>query len=284
VITRRTLLRGIAAAPAGISVMKAARGAHVKIGVTDWNLHQTAKVDAVALAKNLGFDGIQVSLGRAVGGKLPLDDGDVQARYLEAAKANGIPINSTCLDVLHVNYLKNDKLGQRWVSDGVRITRSLNSGVILLPFFGKGALNTAEEKEYVADVLRELAPDAEKAKVILGLENTISAADNLKILDRVGSKAVQVYYDVGNSTAGGFDVVREIEQLGHKNICEIHLKDNPHYMGEGAIDFRAVAHAINDIEYRGFAVLETDAPSHSVEADMRRNLTYIRRIFADAKV
>ena len=283
-ITRRTLLRGIAAAPAGISVMKAARGAHVKIGVTDWNLHQTAKVDAVALAKNLGFDGIQVSLGRAVGGKLPLDDGDVQARYLEAAKANGIPINSTCLDVLHVNYLKNDKLGQRWVSDGVRITRSLNSGVILLPFFGKGALNTAEEKEYVADVLRELAPDAEKAKVILGLENTISAADNLKILDRVGSKAVQVYYDVGNSTAGGFDVVREIEQLGHKNICEIHLKDNPHYMGEGAIDFRAVAHAINDIEYRGFAVLETDAPSHSVEADMRRNLTYIRRIFADAKV
>jgi len=285
VITRRTLLRGAASVPAGASLLKAWRGgAHVKIGVTDWNLHQTAKVEAVALAKNLGFDGIQVSLGRATGNKLPLDDGELQARYIAAAKASDIVINSTCLDVLHVNYLKNDKLGQRWVSDGIRVTRALNTGVVLLPFFGKGALNTAEEKLYVADVLRELAPEAEKAKVILGLENTISAGDNMKILERVGSKAVQVYYDVGNSTNGGFDVVREIEQLGRKNICEIHLKDNPHYMGEGKIDFPAVVHAINDIEYRGFAVLETDSPSHSVEADMKRNLTYIRRLFADAKV
>jgi sugar phosphate isomerase/epimerase len=271
--------------PAGASLLQAWRGgAHVKIGATDWNLHQTAKLEAVALAKSLGFDGIQVSLGRAAGDKLPLDDAELQSRYIAAAKANDILINSTCLDVLHVNYLKNDKLGQRWVSDGIRVTRSLNTGVILLPFFGKGALNTAEEKLYVADVLRELAPEAEKAKVILGLENTISAADNLKILERVGSKAVQVYYDVGNSTNGGFDVVREIEQLGRKNICEIHLKDNPHYLGDGKIDFPAVVHAINDIEYRGFAVLETDSPSHSVEADMKRNLAYIRRLFADAKV
>ncbi len=252
--------------------------------MTDWNLHQTAKLEAVALAKSLGFDGIQVSLGRAQDGKLPLDDHEIQARYVAAAKANDITINSTCLDVLHVNYLKSDKLGQRWVADAIRITPALNSRVILLPFFGKGALNTGEEKMYVADVLRELAPEAEKANVILGLENTISAADNLKILERAGSKAIQVYYDVGNSTQGGFDVVREIEQLGRKNICEIHLKDNPHYLGEGKIDFRAVVHAINDIEYRGFAVLETDAPSHSVEADMKRNLTFIRRLFADAKV
>jgi sugar phosphate isomerase/epimerase len=259
-------------------------GARVKVGVTDWNLQQTAKIEAVALAKKLGFDGIQVSLGRPASDKLPLDDAELQARYIAAAKANDIVINSTCLDALHVNYLKNDKLGQRWVSDAIRITRALNTGVILLPFFGKGALNTAEEKLYVADVIRELAPDAEKEKVILGLENTISATDNLKILERAGSKAVQVYYDVGNSTHGGFDVVREIEQLGRNNICEIHLKDNPHYLGDGKIDFPAVVHAIRDIEYRGFAVLETDSPSHSVEADMKRNLAYIHRLFTDAKV
>jgi L-ribulose-5-phosphate 3-epimerase len=268
---------------AGAAALGARPGARIKIGVTDWNLHQTAKLEAVALAKSLGFDGIQVSLGRAVDGKLPLDNPEVQARYVSEAKAQKIPINSTCLDVLHVNYLKSDKLGQKWVSDGIRITRALDSGVMLLPFFGRGALNTAEEKEYVGDVLRELAPEAEKANVILGLENTISAADNLKILERARSKAVLVYYDVGNSTGGGFDILREIEMLGRKNICEIHLKDNPHYLGEGKIDFPAVIHALNNIGYQRFAVLETDTP-HSVEADMRRNLTFVRRLFTDAKV
>jgi L-ribulose-5-phosphate 3-epimerase len=284
VTTRRSFFRSAAALAAGAAVLDARPGVQVKIGVTDWNLRQTAKVEAVALAKSLGFDGIQVSLGRAVEGKLPLDNPEIQARYVSEAKAQKIPINSTCLDVLHVNYLKSDKLGQRWVSDGIRITRALNSSVMLLPFFGRGALNTAEEKEYVGDVLRELAPEAEKANVILGLENTISAEDNLKILERSRSKAVLVYYDVGNSTGGGFDILREIQMLGRKNICEIHLKDNPHYLGEGKIDFPAVIHALNDIGYQRFAVLETDTPSGSVEADMRRNLAFLRRLFADAKV
>src|SRR5438309_8995432 len=92
----------------------------LKIGVTDWNLKQTGKIEAVALAKRLGFEGVQVSLGRTpIDGKLPLDNPDVQARYLAASKAEGIPLDGTCLDILHVNYLKNDKLGQKWVADAI---------------------------------------------------------------------------------------------------------------------------------------------------------------------
>src|SRR6266566_3771172 len=51
----------------------------LRIGVTDWNLHLTGKVEAVALASQVGFDGVQVSLGRKpVNGKLPLDDAALQ--------------------------------------------------------------------------------------------------------------------------------------------------------------------------------------------------------------
>ena len=81
--------------------------------------------------------------------------------------------------------------------------------------------------EYTGDALRDLAPEAEKADVILGLENTISAEDNVRIMDRARSKNVLVYYDVGNSTNNGFDVVKEIRWLGKDRICQIHLKDNP---------------------------------------------------------
>jgi len=93
---------------------------------------------------------------------------------------------------------------------------------------------------------------------------------------------VLVYYDVGNSTKNGFDVVKEIRWLGKDRICQFHLKDNPHFMGEGKIQFAPIVHAIRDIGYSGYANLETDAGKNSVEADMRRNLLYIRGVMARA--
>ena len=94
-------------------------------------------------------------------------------------------------------------------------------------------------------------------------------------MDRTQSSAVLTYYDVGNSTNNGFDVVKEIRWLGSARICEVHLKDNPHYLGEGKIDFKAVIDALADVGFDGWAQLETDSPA-SVEADMRRNLKFIR--------
>lgn len=275
-ISRRSFL-----ASASVALPAWARSGRLKIGVTDWNLRLTGKVEAVETAAQLRFDGVQVSLGRKpVDGKLPLDDGVVQQQYLTASKMHNIPIDGTCLDILHVNYLKNDKLGQKWVADSIPITRKLNARVILLPFFGKGALTTREEMDYVGDALREVAPEAERAGVILGLEDTISAEDNVRIMERTKSSAVLTYYDVGNSTEGGFDVVKEIRWLGKDRICQFHLKDNPHYLGEGKIDFPPVIKAIEDIRFRGFANLETASPSQSIDQDMTRNLLFVRRLLS----
>jgi len=277
-ISRRSLLIGGAGVPFARGWARA-RG--LKVGVTDWNLRLTGKVEAVETAARLRFDGVQVSLGRTpIDGKLPLDDTVVQQQYLTASKIHKIPIDGTCLDILHVNCLKNDKLGAKWVADAIPITKKLDTRVILLPFFGKCALKTPQEMDYVGDVLREIAPEAEKAGVILGLEDTISAEDNVRIMERSKSPAVLTYYDVGNSTQNGFEVVKEIRWLGKDRICQFHLKDNPHYLGEGKIDFPAVLKAIEDIGFHGFANLETDSPSKAVEDDMSKNLRYVRRLLA----
>jgi L-ribulose-5-phosphate 3-epimerase len=274
--TRREMLLA-AAAPALLG-----KKAGFKIGVTDWNLQLAGKVEAVALAAKLGFEGVEVSLGRKpVDGKLPLDNAELQEQYLAEAKKHNIRLAGTCLDILHVNYLKNDKLGQKWVADGIPITKKLNARVMLMPFFGKGAMETPQEMDYVADVLKELAPEAEKAGVLLGLEDTISAEDNVRIMDRVKSKALQVYYDVGNSTKNGFDVIREIRWLGAKRICQIHLKDQG-YLGEGSIDFARVIKTMDDAGYKGFANFETSSPSKNIEGDMKRNLAYVRKLMSSA--
>jgi L-ribulose-5-phosphate 3-epimerase len=278
-MTRRSALQTLLASGVLLPATGGSRNRGPRIGVTDWNLQKTGKIEAVALAAKLGFDGVQVSLGRKPDSdKLPLDDASIQSQYLAAAKQHGIALSGTCLDILHVDHLKDNKRAQKWVADSIPITANLKADVVLLPFFGKASLTNHAEMDYVAGVLKEIAPAAEKAGVTLGLEDTISAEDNMRIVDRAGSSAIKVYYDVGNSTGGGFDVVKEIRWLGAPRICQMHLKDNPHYLGEGSIDFPAVMKAITDIGFEGFANLETDCPSKSVENDMARNLKFIRAL------
>ena len=281
-ITRRKFL-GSAVVASLCSPMAFAKQEKLRIGVTDWNLNLGANPEAVPLAAKLGFEGVQMSFGRQlVDGKMPTDNPEVIARYLSLSKQYKIPIDGTCVDKLHENGLKSDPLASKWVLDSIRLTKALDTKVLLLPFFGRWALQTKDEMDHVGDVLRDLGPEATKAGVILGLENTISAEDNVRIMERSRSASVLVYYDVGNSTAAGFDLVREIRWLGKDRICQFHLKDNPHYLGEGNIQFAPIMRAIRDIRFSGFANLETDAPSKQLEADMRKNLAYIRNVMAQS--
>ena len=71
--------------------------------------------------------------------------------------------------------------------------------VVLLAFFGNGDLvNDEKGVDEVVRRLKKVAPKAEKAGVILGLESWLSAEDTVRIMDRVGSSAVKMYYDVCN--------------------------------------------------------------------------------------
>jgi sugar phosphate isomerase/epimerase len=280
-MTRRRVVQSMAFAGMGWRIAAGA-GGKLTIGVTDWNLKLAANPDALPLAKRIGFDGVQVSFGRRiVDDKMPLDNPQTISRYLSVSRENQIPIDGTCVDRLHDNGLKSDKQAIKWVLDAIRLTSALRARVLLLPFFGKWAIENPDERNAVGDALREVVPEAEKAGVILGLEDTISAEDNMRIMDRAQSNYVSVYYDVGNSTQAGFDVVKEIRWLGKRRICQFHLKDNPHYLGEGTISFPHVMEAIRDIGFTGAANLETDTHAGSgVEADMKRNLAYIRQLIA----
>ncbi len=268
---------------AGVSALAGARAfggaSSLRIGVTDWNLHLGAQTEAVAKAADLGFPGVQISFGRElVDGRMPADQPGIIAQYLASAKQHGITIDGTCVDKLHDNGLKSDPLAMKWVSDSIRLTRAMNTRVLLVPFFGRWAIQTESEKARVGDALRELAPEAEKAGVILGIEDTISAEDNVRIMDRARSNQVRVYYDVGNSTIAGFDVVKEIRWLGAERICQFHFKDNPHLLGDGAIPFEPIVRAIRDIGWSGWVNLETDARPGKLDEDLRRNLSYVRRV------
>jgi sugar phosphate isomerase/epimerase len=178
--------------------------------------------------------------------------------------------------------LASDPRGPAWLNQTIEATKDLGANVILLAFFGKGDLRAGKELKK-ADVdavvarIKEAAPKAKEAGVFLGLENTLSAEQNLAILNSIKDDMVRIYYDVGNSTDNGYDVPAEIRRLGDR-ICQIHFKDGGRYLGEGKVKMDPVAEAINAINYKGWIVLETAVPSKDRDADFKKNADFVRKL------
>jgi len=265
-------LRARAATP-GAALAKA----KIRIGGCDWSLRKEGDPASFAAAKEAGLDGVEVSCGKGES-RLPISDPERRNRFLAEARKHALAIPSTCLEILHRDGLKSHPKAAGWVLEAIEPTRALGARVILLPFFGRQSINERAEQKAAAERLKPIAPVAEKAGMVLGLENTISAEDNAWILDQVGSKAVRVYYDVGNSSARGFDIYKEIPWLGKDRICQIHLKDRNHLLAKGEIDFPRAVEAILKSGFEGWAVLET-AVLTNVKDDFSANAEYVRKLF-----
>lgn len=284
-ITRRRFLATTAGGLAGtvlassVSYAQTAAG-KVRVGVCDWSLGMRGP-EAMAVAKGIGLDGVEVSAGDAAD-TLQIADAAYRQQYKEAVQKTGVATASVAMGFLNGSPLATEPRGPAWLDQTIAATQDLGAKVILVAFFGKGDLRRGKElKEKEVDALverlKDAAPKALEAGVILGLENTLSAEQNLAILDRVKNDAVRVYYDIGNSTDNGYDVPAEIRLLKDR-ICQIHFKDGGHYLGEGKVKVPPVAEAIHAIEYKGWIVLETAMPSNKRDADFKRNADFVRSL------
>lgn len=249
-----------------------------KLGVCDWTIGKTADPGSFEIAKRIGLDGVQVDFGRGES-SLPLFDEQLQQNILEEARNNKMEIASLAMGVLNDIPLKREYRAERWVRQGIEVAEAMGVKVILLAFFGEGDLRNDEQGvNKVVQRLRQIAPDAEMADVTLGIESWLSAEQHIDIIERVGSRVVKVYYDVGNSHKEGHDIYKEIRQLGPL-ICQFHAKDYDDLYGKGSIDFEEVRRAIDDIGYRGWLVMEGTKMPLGVEESCRYDAEYLRGIF-----
>jgi sugar phosphate isomerase/epimerase len=254
------LAGGLAVAYACTPLFSASDKRRIKIGACDWSLRKMCDPAAFELAKQIGLDGVQVSLG-TLENDMRLRQPEVQRQYKEAAKNAGLEVASVAIGELNRIPYKRDPRTVAWVSDSIDVCRALGVNVVLLAFFSEDDLRG--DKAGVDEVVRrlkEVAPKAEKAGVRLGIESWLSADQHLEIIDRVGSKAVAVYYDVCNSNDMGYDIYKEIRALGHR-ICEVHAKENGALLGQGKVDFKKVGAALEDIGYRGWVQIEGAVPA-----------------------
>ena len=250
------------------------------IGACDWSIGGMGQPAALETARAIGLDGVQVSFGRP-GGPNDLRREEVRKEYQQQARQHHVQIASLAMGLLNeVPYAVAPETEQ-WVADCIEVMPKLSVQVVLLAFFSNGDINGKPElQKEVARRLKKVAPLAEKAGVILGIESWMSADDHLRILDAVGSPAVQVYYDVANSHKMGYDIYREIRQLGRERICEIHCKENESLLGKGVVDFVRVKEAVDEIGYRGWLIIKgaTD-PALGMRESYVLNQKFLRSIF-----
>ncbi len=252
--------------------------ASVRFGVCDWTIGKTGDPAALELASKLGLEGVQVSLV-IKSDRLELAQASLQKSYLEAAEKHGIGIASFAIGDLNNIPYKSDPRAEQWIEQSIDICRAMNVKIVLVPFFGKGDLrNDPNGTKTVIERLKRVAPKAENAGVILALESWLSAEDHLKIINAVGSSAIQVYYDVGNSQEAGYDILKEIRLLGAR-ICQFHAKDSKDLYGKGTMDFKAVRRAMEDIGYNSWFVLEGTQLPLGVVKSIRYDLDYLRSVF-----
>lgn len=132
--------------------------------------------------------------------------------------------------------------------------------------------STEESRKAFADGLCRAAGLAARMQVMLGVEimdtsfyNSISK--HLWFERRVASPWLRVYPDIGNLTAWGNDVQKELEK-GISSIVGVHLKDTlavtPEFagrfkgvpFGSGCVDFQAFFRRMELLNYRGPYLIE----------------------------
>lgn len=305
-LDRRDFLRrtGVTLACFGVLGQREASAAlRPKVGMCEWNLGRSCDPEMIIKADQVGVQGIQIDVGTDPD-NIAVRDASIRERYRELARIHEITIHSVAAGwILNRIPLKSEPQSAVYVIDALEAAASLGADNILVAFFSNGDLrlkdSTGELRRIsddpsegyeldtqglarVVEVLRQIVPRAEDKGIVMGLETTITAQQTLEMIDRIGSKMVRVYYDVGNSTRYGYDVPSEIRMLGNEAICEIHLKDpESGLLGrpEGIVDFQGIADACKAIGYDKWYVLETSGREGRFLEDTQANVVYVQKTF-----
>jgi L-ribulose-5-phosphate 3-epimerase len=258
----------------------------VRVGMTDWNLGQRGDITKIALAREIGLDGIQVSLQFPTDGSPTLRDPGTQAAFRRAALDNGLQICSLAIGSpgklrlpLHTN-----PAAAILLVEAVEVARNIGTNNILLPILGDSHIDvtSATQVNTFVAMMKEVARYAEKYDVVVAVEDWISAEDNLKLLDAIGSSHIAVYYDAHNVVLkkAAADIYAEPKMLG-KRINQVHVKNAEKLLSTpgGLIDWPRMANELHDIGYRGWYVLETNSPTKDIVADTRANIEFVKKTF-----
>jgi len=252
----------------------------LKIGHRAASMKMVGNFGVFKMASQIqGLMGVELQI---TSGSPNLQDWDAVRHYKREANRWGILIPSLAgVWNKGVSIMRSPSAGVNLLQ-GIRIAEFLGSSVVLVAFFRDNAPDMNLESSYgpVVEVLQRAAQVAYESGVVLGLENSLSPADNLKLIDLVNHESVKVYYDLYNMAHYGHaeEAVPGIALLGKKRICQVHVKNGENLIEErGPVAWEAAFHELSKIEYDGWYVFESKHTNRNqvIEATTR-NIQFMK--------
>lgn len=252
----------------------------MKKGINIWSFAAGSLQDTFTLAKDAGFEGVEVALNAE--GEINLASTEAELQQVkQMAKDHGLELYSLVCGMCWDNFLSDTNEANRTKAMDT-VKKQLETAAILgcesilvLP----GCVNAEfAAPGYVADYatcydtalesVNALKETAEQYKVEIALENVwnkflLSPVEMRDFIDKVNSPYVGSYLDVGNTLANGYPE-HWIRALGNR-IKKVHFKDYRIAAGglhgfvdllAGDVNYPAVMAALADIGYDGWVSAE----------------------------
>lgn len=276
----------------------------MKKSISAWVFVGKSVKESMALAKEAGYDGIELTLEES--GPTGMDStakdwADIRA-YSEEI---GLPIHSVATGLHWGTPLTSDdettrKKAIAIVEKELEMAKALGADAILVvpgavnvsfsPSFTPVQYDVAYDRALAA--FMQLKIKAEALQVKIGIENVwnqflLSPLEMRDFIDKIDSPYVGAYFDVGNVLAIGLPE-QWIRILG-KRICKVHFKDYKVAAGglhgfvdllAGDVNWPEVMKAFKEIGYDGFATAEMlPAYTHYPEQIVWNTCAAMERIF-----
>ncbi len=225
-------------------------------------------VDIYSMAKDLGFDGIEI---RGMGDDfaaykaMPFTEAN---RPKTMAKLKALNIEIPCLS--SGCCLKNREREAETIeelTEYCKLAQQINAPYIRVLADLEAAPNGEVDDAYVAQQLRKLAPIAEEYDVTLLVETNGVYSDTRRLralLDNVGSHKIAALWDMHHPYRfAGESPEQTVANLGER-IKYVHTKDSVmedgkvvyKMMGEGNLPIQEMIEALKSIQYTGYISLE----------------------------
>ncbi|PYK98442.1 MAG: endonuclease [Verrucomicrobia bacterium] len=248
---------------------KASTGSHrYKVAVCDWMILKRQKLGAYQLARDIGADGVEVDMG-SLGERETFDNQlarpEVRRQFLDKARELNLEICSLAMSGFYAQSFAERRTVQRMVKDCIDTLKAMNLKVAFLPLGVRGDL-------------------VKQAGVIIGLETALSAAEEVKLLEDVGSPAVRSYFNFANALKAGRDLHAELRARGKDYLCQIHCTDEDGVLLQDnqRLDLRAVKGTLDEMGWSGWLVIERSRDvkdARNVKRNFGANAAYVKSVF-----
>lgn len=259
-----------------------------KVAVVDLMILKRQKLGAFQLTKDIGADGVEVDMG-GLGNRETFDNQlanpEIRQQFLDKAKELNLEICSLAMTGFFAQSFATRNGVDRMVQDCIDTMKAMNVKVAFLPLGVNADLTKNPElRPAVIERLKLVAPKAEAAGVVIGIESSLNATDEAKLLDEVGSKAIKSYFNLANALDNGRDVNEELKILGKKRICQIHCSntDGVWLQNDPKVDLKKIKQTLDKMKWQGWLVIERSRDAkdpRNVKWNFSANTAYVKEVF-----